>query len=244
MKLKKKLAYFYMFWSTFANVFRFHELRFLKKHLKTKDEDLVLDIACGIGMYTNLIGRNVYKAFGIDLSEHCILMANHFRLDNTFFQVANAQEIPFENETFDSIFSICALEHFNDHKAGVQEMFRLLKPGGQLLITVDSLANINSEKFIAFHKEFCVVVNYFNQESISSLLEEHGFCVKVCTNIMRSRFSAFIAVLAFKILKFPKLFNLFSIVTYPMTCLADFLATSAADKGVIIAIYAEKPSMD
>jgi SAM-dependent methyltransferase len=53
-------------------------------------------------------------------------------------QVADVRDIPFFDNTFDRVVCVSVLEHVPDgHTRGLEEMIRVLKPGGHLLLTLD-----------------------------------------------------------------------------------------------------------
>jgi SAM-dependent methyltransferase len=59
-------------------------------------------------------------------------------------RVADVRALPFEDASFDTIVSLSTLDHFEiagDIVNGLQELYRVLRPGGQLLLTMDNLAN-------------------------------------------------------------------------------------------------------
>jgi len=57
------------------------------------------------------------------------------------FVCSDAQRLPFASGSFDRLASICALEHFKDDGQALQEMARILRPGGVAALTVDSLSH-------------------------------------------------------------------------------------------------------
>jgi 2-polyprenyl-3-methyl-5-hydroxy-6-metoxy-1,4-benzoquinol methylase len=239
-KIKHKLARLYFYFGAWANVFRLHEMNFLKKHIEISRNDGIIDIACGIGVFTNSLSKRARSIIGLDLSFNSILIANHFKYGNMCFYQGNAEYLGHRDESFDSVISICALEHFCDSEKSLREMFRILRPGGQLLITVDSFATINDPEFVKFHKKFCVVEKYFTAETIRNELREAGFEIDIVKPLMTSPFSAYICRLAFRIMKWPHLFNIYSIVAYPMTLIAEAFSGNNRE-GIIIGVYAHKP---
>jgi tellurite methyltransferase len=99
----------------------------------------VLDIGCGGGRNLHYFLQNNYDVFGVDQSADAVnavrslssALAPNNNLEN--FTVANAEDLPFIDETFDLVISSAVLhfarngEHFD---AMVNEAFRVLKPGG------------------------------------------------------------------------------------------------------------------
>ena len=101
----------------------------------------VLDVGCGIGGTS----RHLAKTFGsgtqvtgITLSpkqvERATELAKEQNLPNASFRVMNALEMEFPADTFDLVWACESGEHMPDKKKYVEEMVRVLKPGGRLVI--------------------------------------------------------------------------------------------------------------
>ncbi|MBN1865300.1 MAG: class I SAM-dependent methyltransferase [Victivallales bacterium] len=240
-KIKKELARLYFKLTVYANVFRLHEMRFLKRNLRMEGGERVLDVACGIGVFTNGIASRCSRAFGMDISQGNIALAHHFRLDNTAFYIGNAEKLPHPDESFDVVVSICALEHFSDTSRALAEMFRVMRPGARLLLTVDSLSNINDPEFIQFHKTKCLVEKYFDTDSLRGELVASGFEVKAISPILKTSLSACICKNAIRLIEHPVKFNIYSILTYPITLAAELLASQKTQSGIIVGACAVKP---
>lgn len=91
----------------------------------------VLDIGCGGGFLSNELGMNGLKVTGIDISPTSIkIAAKHDRSGNVNYQVADAYQLPFADETFDVVTAMDFLEHVEDPKKVILEASRVLKPGG------------------------------------------------------------------------------------------------------------------
>jgi tocopherol O-methyltransferase len=99
----------------------------------------ILDVGCGIGgssLY--LADRFSAKVTGITLSPlQAARAAARAELaslsDRTHFQVADAQNMPFPDHSFDLVWSLESGEHMPDKQQFLQECYRVLKPGGKLL---------------------------------------------------------------------------------------------------------------
>jgi len=119
------------------------ELRLFKRHLRKHTIDLtgkaILDAGCGCGYGTELILKEFapsqVAAFDVSLEQigQARQWALRHGLDVDFF-VGDVTEIPFPSSTFDSIFVFCMIHHVQDWRRGLQELARVLKPGGALLI--------------------------------------------------------------------------------------------------------------
>ena len=107
--------------------------------IKIKPGYKILDVGCGIGGTARYLANN-YECFvtGIDITEeYCKAAAELSNLlnleDKTEFRHADAIDLPFENDSFDIVWS----EHVqmnikNKHKL-YREIYRVLKPGGKLI---------------------------------------------------------------------------------------------------------------
>ena len=100
----------------------------------------VLDVGCGVGGST----RHIARAFGCDgvgitLSPYQAKRANELSAaaglgDQLSFQVADALEMPFPDESFDLVWSLESGEHMPDKEKFVSELTRVLRPGGRLIL--------------------------------------------------------------------------------------------------------------
>jgi len=107
-----------------------------------KAEDKVLDVCCGTGDQAFYYVRAGAFAYGIDLNPKMIEVAEKnkkkLNLNNIYFQVADAQSLPFEDNFFDYV-SISFGLHEKDREVRdiiISEMRRVVKKGG-ILIFID-----------------------------------------------------------------------------------------------------------
>ncbi len=107
---------------------------FFLPHLKP--EMSVLDCGCGSGSITIGIAEVVAsgQVVGIDIGqapiEHARELARERKVSNVKFEVASIDAIPFENASFDAVFSNFVLEHLRSPADALKEMHRVMKPGG------------------------------------------------------------------------------------------------------------------
>ena len=98
----------------------------------------LLDVGCGDGTFTMVLGCNFREVHGIDVQETYLA---HFRAaakDDPRFTVSDmsASAMTYADGYFDAIVTIETLEHVPDLTGAAREIARVLRPGGELLITV------------------------------------------------------------------------------------------------------------
>lgn len=108
---------------------------FLKASVNKKPkETTVLDFGCGSGLFVSELEEQGYEAYGLDISEEAVrfgLLQGRKNLG-----VIDAHKIDFPDNTFDAIFGMAVLEHLEDESWALQEMQRVLKPGGVVILMV------------------------------------------------------------------------------------------------------------
>ena len=111
---------------------------------KTDRHSQTLDVACGPGRLTMAFAGHAKQATGLDVTENLLDIgrteAQKLGIDNIEFTYGSALDIPFENETFDTVSCRAAFHHFSEPGQVLQEMARVLKPEGEILIA-DILGN-------------------------------------------------------------------------------------------------------
>ncbi|MCU0533038.1 MAG: methyltransferase domain-containing protein [Hydrococcus sp. Prado102] len=113
-------------------------LSFLKNWVQIPSTATVLDIACGTGEFERLLLNEhpTQPIVGVDISEKMLAIARQKCLDypNVSFEVASASALPFSSNSFDAIVSANAFHYFEEPDAALQEMKRVLKPDGKVII--------------------------------------------------------------------------------------------------------------
>ncbi len=93
----------------------------------------VLDVGCGVGMYTAAFLRKTPHVFGVEIEYERALEA---RERAAGVVQAVGEHLSFPDATFDVVFSHEVLEHVSDDRACVAEMVRVTQPGGRIVVFV------------------------------------------------------------------------------------------------------------
>ena len=93
------------------------KIAIIKNHIKLKKSDLLLDVGCGTGLTT--IAWNC-KTIGLDPAIKLLK-----RAENSYYINAEAEHIPFKNNSFDTVISITAIQNFYNIKKGLEEIKRV-----------------------------------------------------------------------------------------------------------------------
>lgn len=99
-----------------------------------------LDVACGLGLLIKEFTKQGAEVSGIDLSEVAV-QKSKLLCPNAHIQQGNAENLPFEDESFDSITCIGSLERMIDRHKVLNEQLRVLKRDGQVCLMVRNSQN-------------------------------------------------------------------------------------------------------
>ena len=106
------------------------------KHIK--DGDSVLEIAPGAGYLSIELSKlGKYKITGMDISKDLVEIANRNAKEASVdidFQEGNVSNMPFHENVFNFIICVLAFKNFKEPRKALEEMHRVLKPGGTALI--------------------------------------------------------------------------------------------------------------
>jgi ubiquinone/menaquinone biosynthesis C-methylase UbiE len=124
---------------TGADSFYFAEQKVLQvKKYEQQNGLSLLDVGCGDGSSAFFFHHIFpsWKLEGIDVSKESVEQAKSKNLPSANFAVYDGKTIPFSAETFDIVFIAAVLHHinFSEHEFIMNEMFRVLKPGGRLYL--------------------------------------------------------------------------------------------------------------
>ncbi len=139
-----------------------------------KLDSKVLDIGCAKGFFVHDLREQVgAQAFGIDISKYAI---SHAEPDaKEFLQVANATELPFEDDSFDAVFSINVIHNLEQDQCirALKEMNRVCKWPENCFVQVDAYRN-DAEKEL-FEAWMLTAKTYLKPDEWQELFSEAGY---------------------------------------------------------------------
>ena len=155
---------------------RDREVATLMRMLGLEKTDTVLDAGSGDGYWTATFAAHCARIIGVDPGWKALQLAKMlYQYPNIAYIQSFGEFLPFPDKTFDKVVSVSCLEHFNDPLQGLREIARVLKPGGRLALSVDSLLLENSsDSFREWHKRRHFVTTYFRQEELENMFEQVG----------------------------------------------------------------------
>jgi SAM-dependent methyltransferase len=157
-----------------------HVCRYREGHtlLRWLGEDLrglrVLDVAGGDGYWAaQARGRGAW-AVSLDLAEAKLRRGRQLSAPPALIR-GDALALPFADASFDRVMSICAIEHFDDGARALDEMARVLTPGGELVISADALTLAQRwPRLYRAHCERYHVKRTYSHEELAELLAARG----------------------------------------------------------------------
>ena len=119
-------------------------LRKIKPHVPKNS--LILDIGCGTNAtFLRAISPHIKQGFGVDFK------VKEFKFSNIQTKKLRLENyLPFSNESFQVVTMLAVLEHIEKEKEILQEIYRVLIPGGKLILTVPSVWSQPILEFLAY----------------------------------------------------------------------------------------------
>lgn len=163
----------------------------LAKALSLPVNSTVLDAGCGEGSVAIYhANKHGLRVIGIDLLDFNINRAKQTATrqqldDKVTFQVASYQKLSFPDNTFEGVYTMETLVHSPDHQQALKEFYRVLKPGGRLVLFEYSLkpknkltnAEQKGMEEIRYINKYSAMpaLNEFNWDNMEALVNQAGF---------------------------------------------------------------------
>jgi ubiquinone/menaquinone biosynthesis C-methylase UbiE/DNA-binding transcriptional ArsR family regulator len=142
----------------------------------------IADLGAGEGMVAQLLAPRVESVTCIDSSPRMVevgsALAQKNGLNNLTYKLGDIEQVPLKDNSFDLAFLSQALHHAQHPERAVAEAFRILKPGGQLIIL-----DLREHNFEQARELYADVWLGFTENTLHSFLKRAGF-EKVEVNVV------------------------------------------------------------
>ena len=141
--------------------------------LDRQSADLLVDVGCGTGFLTAGLAPLARRVIGIDDSPGMLAVAREnmqaLGLANVELRPGSVDSLPLEADGADATFANMVLHHAPDPRRMVQEMARVTRPGGRVVIT-----DMDSHTHEWFHVEMADVWLGFTEAQVRQYLQDAG----------------------------------------------------------------------
>jgi ubiquinone/menaquinone biosynthesis C-methylase UbiE len=145
----------------------------------------ILDLGCGIGFFSGL-SSSKGSIYGVDPDRKAIEKAKQlypFEKTNIYFKECCGENILFPNNSFDGLICSEVLEHVDDIHLTMNEICRVCRTGGKILITVPSIEGIFGTFFLNIGHNLTNKYEYhqrdgFTKKEIEKILEKYNITIK------------------------------------------------------------------
>ena len=144
----------------------------------------ILDCGCGTG--ANLAFLNRFgRAYGFDISPIGVRIGR--QSGRTLIARASVAAVPFPSATFDIVTSFDVLYSLDDgtERSAIAEMYRLLKPGGTVIVNVAAMESLRGDHSVLSHE-----IRRYSRADLRNRMEQAGFFVQRLTYTNATLFPA------------------------------------------------------
>lgn len=158
-------------------------LKIVRHNIQELQPSSVLDLGCGPGFTTIKIAEDLSNStvIGLDFSSEMISVASQNNMQRPFFQLGDAENLPYTCEQFSVLFALGLIEKFKNPTDVLNECWRVLIPGGYLFFTYPNKSSFLRlfrkiiESFL--ENNLATQENVLSIKSMSAISKQAGFKV-------------------------------------------------------------------
>lgn len=225
-----------------VHICRSREMRTLRRWLGGRaDGRRIVDVGGGDGYWASRVRGAGSTAVAVDLDAGKLAWGRRLR-GAPLLVASDALELPFGDGSFDVVLSVCAIEHFPDGGRALDEMVRVLAPGGEIVLSADSLTQSSRWPDLRRgHERRYDVRRTYTHGELTDLLAERGMEVLDHRYIFRGRWAEWLYL---QLSRRSLAWNL-SAPLAPLLALSDRRAgrrprRAGAEGGSVVLIYARR----
>jgi 2-polyprenyl-3-methyl-5-hydroxy-6-metoxy-1,4-benzoquinol methylase len=136
----------------------------------------ILDVGCGLGLFVEVAAMGGWDAWGVDLNEPAVKWAQQHVSENV--RVGTVADIEAPDGQFDCITMFDVIEHLADPRAELLEVWRVLRPGGLLVVVTPDAGSLVSRALGSHWLEMKRApehLQFFTIEGMARMLSLSGF---------------------------------------------------------------------
>ena len=137
------------------------------KEINFSKKAKILDISCGTGELLASLRqkdtRHNLKLYGTDLSSKMLEKARVKLPEDIILTAGDVHQLPFKSNAFEYVISTEAFHHYGNQQKAVQEMVRVTKPGGKVVVVDINLFLRPIHKLFEVFEPGCVKINSKNE---------------------------------------------------------------------------------
>jgi len=153
-----------------------HHLKPLERLTGPPDRRPLLDVGCYTGVFVEIAARHGWDAWGVEPSRWAVERARAQGLHVVQGTLETA-ELP--EETFDVVTMWDVIEHLPDPRGALEQVYRLLKPGGWVVVHTIDIESLFA-RLMGAHWPWLMEMHiyYFSRHTLRKMLEQCGFHVR------------------------------------------------------------------
>jgi SAM-dependent methyltransferase len=144
--------------------------------LRLAERSRVLDVGCGPGNFTSYVATKLPAdgvAVGVDISASMLDRAVRFAETGTTVYIrADAHELPFKSAVFDGVMCYAAMYMMRDPYRVLDELIRVLTPGGRLAVMTTCTAKTRTWRFVQWLLTAPLGIRMFTRQEVERYLRE------------------------------------------------------------------------
>lgn len=166
----------------FAKIYQSHWNQEIMDYIDTMEGARILDCGCGNGVLLEDMRKSFPASFGMDISHDMLKSSSLLMEGGNVLSTGDTEALPYKDETFNFVVCRGSLHHVPSPEKGLQEIWRVLKKGGSLVISepcADSLLlRLPRKLFIKKSDRFEDSHRSFTSRELFHMLEDQKFSVE------------------------------------------------------------------
>jgi len=155
-----------------------HDYRYILDEVGLLMPERLIDIGCGPGAFLSLVQERFpdIQLNALDISEEMIRETASRLSDTASVTVGDSENMPLESSQYQAVTCNMSIHHYPDPQRALDEMYRILVPGGHLLLNdMDCIAPVRAAANFIFPHLPGGDVRMYSRDEILSMLEISGF---------------------------------------------------------------------